>query len=77
MDVPFTPQKWEFVGRTIAESIAEYQQMLSDEEVQGKKKERKKEQAKTKRLPEIKPNSKSKHQEERSSEANEEKVHSF
>lgn len=77
MDVPFTPQKWEFVGRTIAESIAEYQQMLSDEEGLGKKKERKKEQAKIKRLPEIKPSSKSKHQEERSSEANEEKMHGF
>lgn len=77
MDVPFTPQKWEFIGRTIAQSIAEYFEMLSDEEPQGKKKERKKEQAKTKRLPEIKPSSKAKHQEERNSEMNEEKMHSF
>jgi hypothetical protein len=51
-EIPFTPTGWEFVGKTIAQSIQEFFEMLEDPD--SKKKEQKKDLNKSKRLPEIK-----------------------
>lgn len=53
-DVPFTPPRWEFVGRTILQSMVDYLQMLPD----PRKKDLKNEHPlKHKRLPQLKPKS--------------------
>jgi hypothetical protein len=56
------------MGKTIVQSMAEYLEMLSDEDCQGKKNKDRK-QVKTKRLPEIKPQPRVKpHEEEKITE---------
>lgn len=49
-DVPFTPPRWQLVGKTILQSMVEYLQMLTPD----RKKDARKDTPKTKRLPSIK-----------------------